>query len=56
MIGEVERRLDVAGRQRFTLASDALGHDLEEGLIKGDFAAVSEAVPGCRRCWRRWGR
>jgi phosphomevalonate kinase len=44
MIAEIERGLDAAGRGRFTLASDALGRELEEGLLKGDYAAVSEAV------------
>ncbi|MBK7858852.1 MAG: phosphomevalonate kinase [Archangiaceae bacterium] len=44
MIAEIERRLDVEGRARFTLASDALGRDLEDGLTKGDFAAVDEAT------------
>jgi len=44
MIAETEKRLDVEGRQRFTLASDALGRELEEGLLRADFAAVSEAV------------
>jgi phosphomevalonate kinase len=44
MIAEIERRLDQEGRSRFTLASDALGRDVEEGLSKGDFGAVDEAV------------
>ena len=45
MISDVERRLDAAGRQRFTLASDALGRELEEALVRGDFAAVADTVP-----------
>jgi phosphomevalonate kinase len=45
MITDVEHRLDETGRARFTLASDALGHDLEEALLKGDFAQVLETVP-----------
>jgi phosphomevalonate kinase len=45
MIADIERRLDETARQRFTLASDALGRDLEDALVKGDFAAASEAVP-----------
>lgn len=44
MIAQIERRLDAAGRQRFTLASDGLGRDLEEGLLRADFHAVSEAA------------
>jgi phosphomevalonate kinase len=43
MIAEIERQFDEGARERFTLASDALGRDLEEGLLRGDFAAVSEA-------------
>jgi phosphomevalonate kinase len=45
MIADIERRLDEGGRRRFTLASDALGRDLEDALVKGDFAAVLETVP-----------
>jgi phosphomevalonate kinase len=45
MIADVERRLDEAARARFTLASDALGRDLEDALVKGDFAQVLETVP-----------
>ncbi|MBL8957243.1 MAG: phosphomevalonate kinase [Myxococcaceae bacterium] len=44
MIAEIERRLDVGGRERFTLASDALGRELEDGLLRADFTAVSEAM------------
>jgi phosphomevalonate kinase len=45
MIADIERRLDEAARQRFTLASDGLGRELEDALVKGDFAAAQEAVP-----------
>jgi phosphomevalonate kinase len=44
MIAEIERRLDADGRQRFTLASDGLGRDLEDGLLRGDFPGVDEAA------------
>ena len=44
MIAEIERRLDADGRQRFTLASDGLGRELEDGLLRADFAAVDEAA------------
>ncbi len=44
MIAEIERRFDEAARHRFMLASDGLGRELEEGLLRSDFAAVSEAA------------
>lgn len=44
LIGQVEARLEAAGRQRFVERSDALGHAIEEGLSGGDFRAFSEAV------------
>jgi len=44
LIGQVEARLEAAGRQRFVERSDTLGHAIEEGLSGGDFRAFSEAV------------
>lgn len=45
LIGSVESRLDAAARAAFVTESDEAGQVLEEGLTKGDFAAVREAVP-----------
>ena len=44
MIAEIERRFDAEARKRFTLASDGLGRELEDGLLRGDFAKVSDAA------------
>ncbi|MBX5481943.1 MAG: phosphomevalonate kinase [Myxococcaceae bacterium] len=44
LIGEVESRLGEEGRVAFVRTSDQLGDQLEEGLLRGDFAAVREAA------------
>lgn len=44
LISEVERTLDVEGRQRFVLQSDALGGQLEEALARGDFPGARAAA------------
>ena len=45
LIGSVESRLSVEARQAFVAQSDEAGELLEQGLVRGDFAAVREAVP-----------
>lgn len=44
LIAQVEQRLDARRREAFVAESDELGAALEEGLVKGSFPAVSEAV------------
>jgi phosphomevalonate kinase len=45
LIGAAERRLDEGARAAFVAASDEAGALLEDGLVRGDFAALREAVP-----------
>lgn len=49
LIAEVEARLGDEGRAEFVRASDSLGHQLEEGLLRGDFPAVVDAVEQLQR-------
>ncbi len=44
LISEVERRLDVTGRQKFVLQSDAVGALLEEALARSDFPGARAAA------------
>lgn len=44
LIGQVEGRLDEKGREAFARQSDALGQQLEDGMLGGDFTAVAAAV------------
>ncbi|MCP3100086.1 phosphomevalonate kinase [Myxococcus sp. K15C18031901] len=44
LIGQVEARLEEAGRRAFVSRSDALGQAIEDGLGGSDFQAFSEAV------------
>jgi phosphomevalonate kinase len=49
LISAVERDLDAAARARFVTESDALGLELELGLLRGDFPRVREACEGLQR-------
>lgn len=44
LIGEVEQRLGEEGRASFVAQSEVLGQQLEEALIKGDFASLGDAA------------
>ena len=55
MTEEVERRVLGADRQRFVDRSDSLGALLEDGLLKGDFTAVTEACWGIEEALARLG-
>jgi phosphomevalonate kinase len=55
MTDDVERRVLGAERQRFVDRSDSLGAQMEEGLIKGDFSAVTEACQGMEETLARLG-
>lgn len=55
MTDEVERRVLGPDRQRFVERSDNLGALLEQGLVKGDFAAVTEACQGMEEALARLG-
>ncbi len=46
LIGAAERQLDEAARARFVTESDALGLELEHGLMRGDFPGLREACAG----------
>lgn len=55
LIGRAEERLDAEARAAFTAESDVLGDALEEGLRRGDFEALREAVRGLRTLLLRLG-
>lgn len=46
LIAEVESRLGEGGRQEFVRRTDALGDLMEDGILRGDFPAISAAAEG----------
>lgn len=46
LVKEVERTWTPEQRARFVVDSDALGDDLESGLLRGDFGAAKDAAAG----------
>lgn len=44
LMAQIEARLDATARLRFVTRSDSLGGQLEEALVRGDFAQLKEAA------------
>lgn len=55
LIAQAEQRLSPEQRAAFTAESDTLGDRLEDGLRRGDFAQLREAVGGLRALLSRLG-